>query len=198
MLLGADLDVKVGESEGEGVSIPRPRPHSGRPVRGAQAHVPRWVAAGRATILRTMGDSSSGTGRSVPDAATRRRMRNTRRRDTAFEMAVRRAVHARGLRFRVDRTIPAAGRARPDLQFPRARVAVFLDGCFWHSCPEHGTMPKRNADWWKAKIRANVERDRRHDREIEAAGWTVLRYWEHEDPRLVADRIEAAVRHAPG
>ena len=125
-------------------------------------------------------------------------MQNTRRRDTGFEMAVRRAVHARGLRFRVDRTIPDAGRARPDLQFSRARVAVFLDGCFWHSCPEHGTMPKRNADWWKAKIRANVERDRRHDREIEAVGWTVLRYWEHEDPRLVADRIEAAVRHAPG
>jgi len=80
------------------------------------------------------------------------------------------------------------------MQFPSVRVAVFLDGCFWHSCPEHGTIPKRNRDWWAAKIEGNVERDRRHERELEAAGWTVLRHWEHEDPRSVADRIEAVVR----
>lgn len=144
-----------------------------------------------------MEDGDLGAEESRSDAATRRRMRNTRRRDTPFEMAVRRKVHAQGLRFRVDRTIPGAGRARPDLQFARSRVAVFLDGCFWHSCPEHGTMPKRNGDWWRAKIRANVERDRRHDRRIKAAGWTVLRYWEHEDPRSVAERIESVVRCPP-
>lgn len=121
-------------------------------------------------------------------------MRNTRRRDTPAEMAVRRRLHARGIRFRVDRTVPGAGKARPDLVFLRARVAVFLDGCYWHACPMHASTPKRNREWWIAKIQANVERDRRHDMELAAAGWTVLRFWEHEDPCEVADRIEAAVR----
>lgn len=129
-----------------------------------------------------------------PDPATRRRMRNTRRRDTPAEMAVRRDLHARGIRFLVDRTVHGAGRARPDLVFPRVRVVVFLDGCYWHACPVHGTIPKKNREWWTAKIRANVERDRRHDKELAAAGWTVLRFWEHEDSRSVADQIEPLVR----
>lgn len=121
-------------------------------------------------------------------------MRNTRRRDTPAEMAVRRDLHARGIRFLVDRTVQGAGRARPDLLFPRVRVAVFLDGCYWHACPLHGSIPKRNREWWIAKIRANVERDRRHDKELADAGWKVLRFWEHEDPRSVADEIEPFVR----
>ena len=121
-------------------------------------------------------------------------MRNTPRRDTPFEIAVRKRTHALGLRFRVDHRLPGVTRARPDLVFPGPRVAVFLDGCFWHSCPEHGTTPQTNRDWWIAKLRANVERDARHRAELEAAGWTVLRFWEHEDPTAVATRIETAVR----
>lgn len=121
-------------------------------------------------------------------------MRNTPRRDTPFEIAVRKRTHALGLRFRVDHRLPGVTRARPDLVFPGPRVAVFLDSCFWHSCPEHGTTPQTNRDWWIAKLRANVERDARHRAELEAAGWTVLRFWEHEDPAAVAARIETAVR----
>ncbi|MDE0196130.1 MAG: very short patch repair endonuclease [bacterium] len=120
-------------------------------------------------------------------------MRNTRQRDTPFEIRVRRLLHARGLRYRVDRAIPAVTRARPDVVFGRERVAVFLDGCFWHSCPQHATTPTANRDWWRAKLLANVERDRRHDRELTAAGWTVCRFWEHQDATFVATEIEQLV-----
>lgn len=123
-------------------------------------------------------------------------MQNTPRRDTPFEIAVRKRTHALGLRFRVDHRLPGVTRARPDLVFPGRRVAVFLDGCFWHSCPEHRSTPRTNRDWWIAKLGANVERDERHRSELEAAGWTVLRFWEHEDPAAVAADIEAAVRRA--
>jgi DNA mismatch endonuclease (patch repair protein) len=78
--------------------------------------------------------------------------------------------------------------------FVSARVAVFVDGCFWHRCPEHGSDPKANASWWKAKLDANVERDRRHDDALRVAGWNVIRVWEHEDPERAGDRVEASVR----
>ena len=122
-----------------------------------------------------------------------RRMHNTPQRDTPVEMQVRSRLHRRGLRFRVDRTIPGVTRSRPDLVFTKERVAVFLDGCFWHSCPVHGTTPHANRDWWLEKLAANVERDRRHDRELRTAGWLVLRFWEHEDPTSVVDAIESRV-----
>ena len=120
-------------------------------------------------------------------------MRNTRQRDTPFEISVRRLLHARGLRYRVDLAIPAVTRARPDVVFRRERVAVFLDGCFWHSCPQHATTPTANRDWWRTKLLTNVERDRRHDRELAAAGWTVRRFWEHEEAAFVATEIEQLV-----
>lgn len=132
---------------------------------------------------------------SVPEAV-RRRMRNTPRRDTPFEIAVRKRAHALGLRYRVDRGVPGVTRARPDLVFAGRRVAVFLDGCFWHSCPIHRSAPATNREWWAAKLRANADRDERHRRELEGAGWTVLRFWEHEDPATVAAEIAAAVRRA--
>lgn len=75
-------------------------------------------------------------------------------------------------------------RRRADILFTKARVAVFVDGCFWHKCPVHGTEPKANAEWWRAKLQRNVERDRDTDRRLEEAGWTVIRLWEHEDPAL--------------
>jgi len=92
-------------------------------------------------------------------------------------------------------------RSRADIVFGPARVAVFVDGCFWHGCPEHGTGPKNNAQWWAAKLAANRERDLRVNAELEAAGWMVFRVWEHESPVEAADRIEAIVwsrrRHRP-
>ena len=83
---------------------------------------------------------------------------------------------------------------KPDFVFPKAKLAVFLDGCFWHCCPEHGTRPKANADWWVEKLERNVQRDRETDAELRAAGWIVVRIWEHEDPTAVAERVAAIVR----
>ncbi len=120
-------------------------------------------------------------------------MVNTPRRDTPFEMRVRRILHARGFRYRVDRPMPGVTRSRPDVVFPTERIAVYLDGCFWHSCPIHGTMPAAGREWWAAKLQANIERDRRHGEELEAAGWLAARFWEHEDPHDIADEIAAIV-----
>jgi DNA mismatch endonuclease, patch repair protein len=122
-------------------------------------------------------------------------MEANRRTDTTPERLLRSALHARGLRYRKDRRIEAAGRrVRPDLVFGPARVAVFVDGCFWHRCPIHATHPAANAAYWQAKFDRNVERDRADDAALKEAGWTVVRVWEHEDPAEAAQRIAAAVR----
>jgi len=117
------------------------------------------------------------------------RMSLARRRDTKPEMDVRRVLHARGLRYRVVYPVPGMARRSIDIAFPKAKVAVFLDGCFWHGCPEHGTQPRANADWWNVKLERNKARDVETDNELEAAGWRVLRFWEHEPPASVADYI---------
>lgn len=125
-------------------------------------------------------------------AAVRATMKANRRRDTRPEKQLRSALFARGLRYRVDYPIrPAVGirPIRPDIVFPRARVVIFVDGCFWHSCPDHGTNPTRNAHYWTAKLERNRDRDRRYDALLEDANWTVLRFWEHEDPEDAAERI---------
>ncbi len=85
-------------------------------------------------------------------------------------------------------------RRRADIVFGPTRVAVFVDGCFWHSCPTHATRPKANAAWWRTKLERNVERDRETDGELSNAGWVVLRFWEHDDPISAADITESAVR----
>ena len=109
-------------------------------------------------------------------------------------MAVRRAAHAAGLRFRVDyRPIQELNR-RADLVFTRAKVAVFVDGCFWHGCPTHHTVAKSNADFWAQKVTRNRERDAETDRLLREAGWTVIRAWEHEPADDVVARILASVR----
>ena len=119
-------------------------------------------------------------------------MTSQRQRDTKGELELRSLLHRRGLRFRVHALLPGLTR-RSDIVFTRARVVVFVDGCFWHGCPEHGTWPKEHADWWRAKIEANQRRDRDTDARLRAAGWTVIRIWEHEDAKSAADRIVGAV-----
>lgn len=115
-------------------------------------------------------------------------------RDTAPELILRSELHGRGLRYRVDRAPETDVRSRADLVFGPARVAVYVDGCFWHNCPEHGTSPKANADFWKQKLDRNRERDAETNRLLESRGWRVIRVWEHEDPVKAADCVEAAVR----
>ena len=126
---------------------------------------------------------------------TRRRiMQANRSRDTSPELALRGILHAAGLRYRVAaRPIPALRRSA-DLVFRPARVAVFVDGCFWHCCPLHGTTPLANADYWIPKLARNFERDRETDQALANAGWASIRIWEHEDPEQAAAYIAAVVR----
>lgn len=123
-----------------------------------------------------------------------RRMQRQGRRDTKPELALRRELYRMGLRYRVNQQVVPGVRRRADISFPRERVAVFVDGCFWHSCPRHGTAPKANADWWHDKLDRNVQRDRDTDRRLAAAGWTVIRVWEHEVANESADRVARVVR----
>lgn len=124
----------------------------------------------------------------------RRTMKANRRRDTKPELRIRSALHRSGLRFRVD-TAPLAGvRRRADIVLTRVHVAVFIDGCFWHGCPEHFIPPKTNADYWRQKIQRNRDRDKDTDRILADEGWTVLRFWEHENPNEAANAIVKAWR----
>ena len=123
-------------------------------------------------------------------------MRANRRRDTGPELALRQALHRLGLRYRVDFPVrPAGGRqVRPDIVFPARRIAVYVDGCFWHGCPDHGTRATTNREYWDKKIADNKARDVRITAALEADGWTVLRFWEHEDPVCAAQVIDASLR----
>ena len=132
---------------------------------------------------------------SASSAAARRVMQGNRRRDTRPEIALRSALHRRGLRFRVDLKLGAGRSApRPDVSFSRAKVAVYIDGCFWHGCPTHGVQPRTNADYWAAKIARNIARDARNTLTLEDEGWVVLRVWEHEDVDEAAERVATVVR----
>lgn len=122
-------------------------------------------------------------------AAASNRLSVLGRRDTRPELQVRRALHASGCRYRVGYPVPGNRRRSIDIAFPRLRLAVFIDGCFWHACPQHGTKPEANKAWWGIKLINNVNRDRDTDRILEEAGWRALRYWEHEDPREIARSV---------
>ncbi|MEW1831201.1 very short patch repair endonuclease [Streptomyces sp. NPDC088196] len=124
---------------------------------------------------------------------TRASMQGNRSRDTRPELALRRAVHRLGLRYRVaSRPLPELRRTA-DLVFTRVRVAVFLDGCFWHGCPAHHTISKSNSGYWTAKVARNRTRDQDTNRRLQEAGWVVLRIWEHEDPQAAAQQVMATV-----
>lgn len=128
------------------------------------------------------------------DDHVRRRMEGQGRRDTGPELALRRELHRRGLRYRVD-VVPVPGmRSRADLVFRPSRVAVYVDGCFWHMCPDHFIPPVNNAAWWRAKLEANVERDRRTDQTLRDVGWLPIRVWEHADVAETADHVEQIVK----
>ncbi|WP_329598082.1 very short patch repair endonuclease [Streptomyces pseudovenezuelae] len=120
-------------------------------------------------------------------------MSRQRFRDTATEVAVRRLLHAAGLRFRVNLPVPGMAGHAIDIAFPKTKIAVIVDGCFWHGCPEHATQPKTGVEWWRAKLAKNMARDVETTDHLTAEGWTVLRFWQHESPKHVADRVAAWV-----
>lgn len=140
---------------------------------------------------RRPGRTEAPSWASTPGVA--RSMRANMHRDTKPELAIRRLLHARGLRYRVDMAPWSNKRRRADIVFTRRRLAVFIDGCFWHGCPEHATVPVTNADYWRPKLARNIERDRETTAMAEAEGWTVLRIWEHLPPEEAVRLIVRAL-----
>lgn len=122
-------------------------------------------------------------------------MKANRRSGTKPEVALRSALHRRGMRYRKDHLLrfDEGIKVRPDIVFTARKIAVFVDGCFWHGCPQHRTHPRTNATYWAEKIEGNIARDVETTARLEAAGWTVLRYWQHEDPLAVASAIATEV-----
>lgn len=123
----------------------------------------------------------------------RGRMVRQRSKDTLPELAIRRLLHAAGVRYRVDAKLEPDLRVRGDIVWARLKIVVFIDGCYWHGCPLHATAPKANAAWWRQKLDNNIARDRRTDAVLTDCGWKVLRFWEHEDPDAVATAIRNVV-----
>ncbi|MBX3131422.1 MAG: very short patch repair endonuclease [Polyangiaceae bacterium] len=121
-------------------------------------------------------------------------MRRVRQKNTSAESALRRELHALGLRYRVQVPILTKPRRVADIVFAGPRVVVFVDGCFWHGCPQHATWPKQNAEFWRAKIVANRQRDLDTDARLLAQGWEVVRIWAHDKPHEAASRIAKLVR----
>lgn len=130
-----------------------------------------------------------------PPSAATTAMRANRGQDTKPELLLRRALHSRGHRYRVGQKIELPGRrVRPDLVFRGRKVAVFVDGCFWHQCPEHGRMPSDPTGYWGVKLARNVSRDTDVNADLEQAGWTVVRIWEHTPPDIAADLVQGALQ----
>ncbi|GEL75272.1 very short patch repair endonuclease [Myxococcus virescens] len=120
-------------------------------------------------------------------------MQSVRQKNTSAEFALRRELHARGLRYRIHVPVLTKPRRVADLAFSGLRVAVFVDGCFWHGCPQHATWPKQNAEFWRAKILANQQRDRDTDERLRAEGWKVVRVWAHEPAERAATKVATVV-----
>ncbi len=164
------------------------KPHQ---VRG-RTKTPR--AARTAPVESKSATAAAARGKVYPfigDPGRAANMRSNRRTDTKPELALRAALHARGYRYRKDFRIDLPlRRVRPDIAFTSRKVAVFIDGCFWHACPEHGSAPKSNEWYWSPKLARNVERDRAADEALTQAGWTVVRLWEHVP---VADAVATVI-----
>jgi DNA mismatch endonuclease (patch repair protein) len=124
---------------------------------------------------------------------TRLAMQANRSRDTGLELTIRRALHGAGLRYRKHVRPVQNLRCEPDVVFPREKVAVFVDGCWWHGCPEHWAPPRANRKWWTQKVELNAARDRRNDAALEEAGWLVVRVWEHEDVAEAVERVSRVI-----
>lgn len=129
---------------------------------------------------------------SSPEAS--RRLSLVRQKGTSAELELRRALHARGMRYRLHQALLQKPRRVADIVFSRFQVAVFVDGCFWHGCPLHASWPKSNAEFWRQKIEDNRARDRDTDSRLKTKGWLVIRVWEHENPDGAAERIAAMIR----
>lgn len=121
--------------------------------------------------------------------AISRQMGRQRVSDTKIELSVRKVLHSAGLRYRKHFPVPGLPRRSIDIAFPGKRLAIFLDGCFWHGCETHKKIPKANGDWWHAKIQGNRQRDRETTGMLIARGWTVMRFWEHDAPGDVAEAV---------
>ncbi|MCY0927053.1 very short patch repair endonuclease [Streptomyces sp. H27-H1] len=146
-----------------------------------------WSAA---WALELLTDEPVPAGSWASSREARAVMSANRSRDTVPELLVRKALHRRGLRYRVSaRPLPGLRRTA-DVVFTKARVAVFVDGCFWHGCPEHHRpATKQHSDFWRRKMEENRSRDTTTNQALQEAGWTVIRIWEHEDPDEAAGRI---------
>jgi DNA mismatch endonuclease (patch repair protein) len=167
----------------------QPRPGSGEEGSVSARHA---QAVGSTNVLAAEVQQPTTAGRS-------RNMAAIRRRDTRCEVAIRSALHRRGYRFRVDHRLDLPeGRVRPDIVFSRRRIAVFVDGCFFHGCPEHGLRPSiKNAHYWVPKIRGNQERDRRNDLALSREGWQIIRLWEHVDLSEAVEKIVYLIETRP-
>lgn len=137
------------------------------------------------------------SGPAPKDEHVRRRMETQKRLSTSPELKLRQELHRRGLRYRVGLKVPGLSRRTIDIAFTRAKVAVFVDGCFWHRCPEHYVPVKNNAGWWEAKLKANVARDLDTTRTLQTLGWRVVRVWEHTPTDEAADQVTAVVADRP-
>lgn len=131
---------------------------------------------------------------SSPDAS--RRMAKVRQKGTDAEVALRREMYRIGLRYRIDYEVMRKPRRVADIAFPGRKIAIFVDGCFWHGCPEHATWPKQNAEFWREKIEANRRRDADTNDRLRSLGWMVLRFWSHESPSMAAKAVARVVAKA--
>lgn len=129
-----------------------------------------------------------------PSPDVRARMKKQRRAGTIPELELRKRLFAKGLRYRVGMAVPQMPRRSIDIAFPKQQIAVFVDGCYWHRCPDHHTPAKNNAAWWHDKLQMNVDRDAETDLHLRGMGWCVMRFWEHQDMALAAELIESKRR----
>lgn len=129
----------------------------------------------------------------MTDPLVSARMSRQRSRDTEPEILLRRELFRRGFRYRVNYPVPGRARRSIDIAFPRARLAIFVDGCFWHSCPEHATWPTNNSSWWRSKLERNRARDVDTNAALKEAGWTVCRVWEHVEVDDAIEKIAALI-----